>query len=268
MLVTVALTAAAAAPLPREEVSAHTAHVLPWGEVMVGTSGIHAGILPRVQIGARPLLTALGLPSGSLRVAAVDTRPFDLAVVANGTVGTFPGARVSSYGAGALASLAVWRVGLHAGASYGRVHAEGLPERAPWWAPVGDDDPLATMSTGGGGGVIPRVHGGNTTLRAAAEVRLAGPLSLLAQGARTWSTVGASVGGDLPAELRELSPVVDLAGVWTASASLKLELGRVHLRGGYGASNVPYAWLTQATAAHVRIGGPSGRDAEHAPPAP
>jgi hypothetical protein len=257
-MLTITLSAlASAAPVDREEVAAHTAHVLPWGEVMVGTSGVHAGILPRVQVGARPLLTALGLPSGSLRIAAVDTAPFDLAVVANGAAGTWPGTQLTVFGAGALGSLDIDRFALHAGASHTRIHAEGVPERSPWWVPVGDEDPLATMSTGAGGGVVPVVHGGNTTLRGAGEVHLVGPLSILAQGARTWTTVGASVAGDLPPELRELSPAIGLEGIWTASASLKLELGRVHLRGGAGASNLPFAWLTQAAAAHVRIGGAS-----------
>ncbi|MEZ4235376.1 MAG: hypothetical protein R3F59_04295 [Myxococcota bacterium] len=265
MLTTLLLsTAAHATPVDREDVSVHTAHVLPWGEVMFGTSGLHAGILPHVQIGVRPWLTALGLPSGTVRVGVVDTRWLDVAVNGHGTFDTFAGTRLSAVGGGATASVEAGRFGLHTGLSHTWVHAEGIPTRSPWWLPTGGGgDPLATASTDPGmSGVVPVLHGGTTSLRGAGDVHVAGPLSLLVQGVRTWSTLGASVEGQLPAEVASLAPAVDLHGLWTVSGSMVLSLGRLQLRGGAGASSVPYAWIPQANAAHLRLGGKSAKRME------
>ena len=85
-----------------------TAYTLEMGEVKVGIAAITVGIAPRTQIATVPLLNALGVYNGSLKVNAVHAGPLDLALSGTYhrlTMGEFVG---SYLGAGAMMSLMAW----------------------------------------------------------------------------------------------------------------------------------------------------------------
>ena len=57
-----------------------TAYTLEMGEVKVGVASVMMGVAPRTQLGTVPLLNALGVYNGSLKVNVVRTGPVDLAL--------------------------------------------------------------------------------------------------------------------------------------------------------------------------------------------
>ena len=57
-----------------------TSYTLEWGEVQLGFNSMNVGVLPRTQIGTRPLLWATGLQNASAKTNVARVGAWDLAV--------------------------------------------------------------------------------------------------------------------------------------------------------------------------------------------
>ena len=106
-----------------------TAYTLEWGEFQTGINNLQIGILPRTQVGVRPLMLGLGLPNASLKANIARFKAFDFAVT--GSFISLPTESFSAQyqGAGAMFSVrAADPFTLHIGAQYASVGAEGIPD--------------------------------------------------------------------------------------------------------------------------------------------
>ncbi len=261
-----ALAAEPPAPGLGPVVAEHTAHALQWGEVQVGTGGVHVGLAPRLQLGTRPWVDALGLPNASVRLQLADSENVDLALQGAALTSAMAGLDLLVLGAGGTLSVAVGPIAVHAGGRYNRITGHGLPEAGPQWVTnlVGTDPVAASTSELAALGVTPWLDSATTTVRGALELRLARGGGLLVQGsANVWgaSATGASVtvdGAPMAANIDALALVDQYSApgaTWVASVAWQQTIGRFTLRAGGGSSSVPYAWVTQAVAANARFGG-------------
>lgn len=106
-----------------------TAYSLEWGEALLGLNTLQIGILPRTQIGAKPLLWLVGLQNADAKINAIRLGPVDFAIQGSYLGLASPEFPTSNIGAGATASLQIlqpWSV--HLQANYNRFNAEGLPD--------------------------------------------------------------------------------------------------------------------------------------------
>ena len=105
-----------------------TAYSLEWGEALLGLNTLQIGILPRTQIGAKPLLWLAGIQNVDAKVNAIRLGPVDIGLQGNYlelASSEFP---TSNIGGSAIASVQIlqpWSV--HLQTSYNRFSAAGLP---------------------------------------------------------------------------------------------------------------------------------------------
>ena len=268
------LVAASALASPTVPVVAdHNAQALAFGEVMIGTSGAHVGVLPGLQLGTRPWIDLLGLPNLSGRFQVVDTPRFDLAADGSFVVAGVSGWSMTGAGGGVQSSVHLGRGSVHLGLHTFHLASVGLPDRTPTWiASIVGSDPLADLAAQAAAeGIVPEAQVGLVSLKAAGELRVTATGGLLLQGsanvaghsrvsvATDYEGFSLDVGPGLPG-VQMLDRASTPAGSWVASLSWQQQLGPVHLRAGAGASAVEYAWLGQAAAIHVRGGGFNKRD--------
>lgn len=262
------LTTTALATTPQPVVANHTAQSLAWGEVMVGTSGVHVGALPRLQLGTRPWVDALGLPNADGRIQLVETHHLDLALDGSVISSAISGFSLTGLRGGLVSSVHAGRVSVHLGASTSKVRTEGIPDSAPGWVVgLAGSDPLAELSAeAAASGVVPWSEVAVTSLQLATEIEVIPTGGFLLQGgtslggssvvsvAGTYEDHTIDVGPGLPG-VSTLARAMQPAGSWVATLSWQQQLGSVHLRAGAGASATPWAWLSKAVALHVRGGG-------------
>ncbi|HHO50201.1 MAG TPA: hypothetical protein ENK18_04835 [Deltaproteobacteria bacterium] len=261
-------TAALAAPSVQPVVANHTAQALSWGEVMVGTSGMHVGVLPRLQLGTRPWVDALGLPNVDGRVQLIESHHLDLALDGSLIGSAISGLSMTGLRGGLVSSVHVGRVSTHLGLSSSQMRSEGIPDSSPGWlVAIAGTDPLAELAAEAtAGGVVPWSQVGVTSLQLATEIEVIPTGGFLLQGSTSLggdsvvSVAGSyedhtiDVGPGLPG-VSTLSRAMSPSGSWVATLSWQQQLGAVHLRAGAGASALPWAWLSKAVALHVRGGG-------------
>ncbi|MBX2797295.1 MAG: hypothetical protein KTR31_06505 [Myxococcales bacterium] len=254
---------------PRPVVADFNAQALRWGELMVGTSGVHVGLLPRLQVGTRPLAMAAGFPNAGGRFQLFDTPYFDLAFDGSITVSNLQGLSMTGVGTGGMASVHVGRLSVHGGVRSYSLAARGMPEALPEWiVNLVGSDPLAEATTAIAdyGSFVPAAHVGAATLRAAVELRVIKTGGLVLQGSTavggradveavaTVDSYAIDVGPGLPG-VSMLDAATGPDGSWVLSVAWQQQLGPLHLRLGWGVSAVPYAWVPQVGAAHFRGGG-------------
>ncbi len=251
----------------KQLVGEHSAQTLRLGEVMLGTSGIGVGVLPRVQLLTRATLDAVGLPNGELKVQVLDRPGIDLSVDATLMRSALSGLDSSAYDFGANASLHKGRLSLHSGLHHGSFSMNGIPTESPALviAIVGTD-PLADASSEYTDLVDAGFEWRATILRGGLELRVLGRSGLLLQGslaiggnasvraATTIEDTTVDVGHALPG-IQTFKGSAKPWGSWNVSVAWQQVLGPFHLRAGFGASAVPYAWVTQAFSLQTRIGG-------------
>lgn len=261
MLLSVALAGKPAEPV----VADHTAQALSFGEFMIGTSGMHLGLVPRIQIGTQPLVFAVGLPNAAARIQIVEHPSFDLSVDAGWLGSGLTGLDLMALSGSVQTSIHTGRVSTHLALATNRFALEGVPTAAPKWI-VGmiGQDPLAGLADMmAEANLETAAQVSQTRLRAAVEARVKPRSSVLLQGSMavagstsfqaraTLDQYDVDVGPGLPGA-RMLDEATRPAGSWIVSLAWQQQIGRIHLRAGYGVSKVPYAWAPQAFAAHVR----------------
>ena len=240
-----------------------TAYTLEWGETKVGLASITIGALPRTQIGTVPLLDALGITNGHIKINALRLGPMDIGVGGNLyrlQVGEFVG---SHRGGSLITSFQVtkpWSV--HLGTNYASLNSSGVPDtsRLPS-ALTGGTDPETFQASQDGNEDAWNFHGQNLRFNFATDVRFNRRDSIVFQaGAILWSNI--QKGFDAPPILgledafaraeENTNPVAEslvtsLAWQWTWR--------KVDLRVGVGWSSVPGAWILQSTDLSYRFGG-------------
>ena len=240
-----------------------TAYTLEWGETKVGLASITIGALPRTQIGTVPLLDALGVMNGHIKVNVLRAGPMDIGLGSNLyrlQVGEFVG---SHTGGSLITSFQVtkpWSV--HLGANYASLNSSGVPDttRLPSALTAGTD-PETFQASQDGNEDAWNFHGQNLRFNFATDVRFNRRDSIVFQaGAILWSNI--QKGFDAPPILgledafaraeENTNPVgeslvTSLAWQWTWR--------KVDLRVGVGWSSVPGAWILQSTDLSYRFGG-------------
>ncbi len=245
----------------------YTAWSLEPGEVRVGPVDLDIGIARGVQVGSDPLLDAVGVYNGRVRLgrrlgrvgaAALDVGAHHL------QLGEFKArhARV-----GLRASAQAGRVGMHLSATGSWFSTEGTPDltaAAPLVEAIVGQDKLAEAQSS-----IEQVdidldtETSTVSLRAAVDVRLGGPHSLVLQGGQVLyrdvelkgQSKALAVG--IPDD-HSFSKVFDDGTGGAAWGSLAWQYSGKHLqlRLGAGISEVSYAWIMPTTELSWRFGGP------------
>jgi hypothetical protein len=243
-----------------------TAYTLELGEIKLGLASITVGAAPRTQVGTVPVLDALGVYNGHLKVTAIEAGPYALGL---GT--SYFGLRAgdmngSSIGLSMIQSIniiAPWSV--HFGVDWSNTKSNGIP----------DLDRIPSILTGGKSsaefqsGQKPSdwdLHVQDLSLSLATDVRFNRRDSLILQArAVFWSNV-ITRGYDVPPLLGmdkllnkpegTSSPIGD---TYVASLAWQWSWRRTDLRVGAGISSVPGAWLLQSTDLSYRFGGKTRR---------
>jgi len=250
-----------------------TAYALEWGEVQVGLANIHAGILPRVQVGTSPVLNAIGLYNGTAKINLMRLGPVDIA--ARGDHYRYPlGEMKGDYtAAGATISTRIlpsWS--LHLTGQYATMGMEGLPDTS-------GISPVVYMFTGtdintwrdeaAAQNLSVQLEAEAVTAKVATDIRFNRRDSLIIQGqAMVWGSVSSSSTGDLDippllgmdeALSYEAEGIIPLGNSYSASLAWQWNWKRSYLRLGMGYSSVPGAWLMQSTEYAMRFGGKTRR---------
>jgi len=251
----------------KQLIGEHSAQTLRLGEVLMGTSGIGVGVLPRVHLTTRATLDMVGLPNGELKVQVLDRPGVDVSVDGELLRSTLSGLDARGTGFGANASLHRGRLSLHSGLHYAAYSMNGLPtESPPLVVSLVGSDPLADASDEYGDLFDAGFRWNAATLRAGVELRVLGRSGLLLQGslalggsasvkaATTFDGTSVDVGHALPG-VDTFKGTTKPWGSWVGTIAWQQVLGPFHLRAGFGASAVPYAWVTQAMSVQMRLGG-------------
>ena len=119
---------------------------------MVGTGGLHVGLLPRIQVGTRVVGDAIGLPNLSTRIQIVDHPHFDLAANGAWMGSTLEGFDAMWLSAGVTTSVHIGRFSTHFGLTTARRTMDGYPTASPPWlvSLIGNDPLLAATEFIGG----------------------------------------------------------------------------------------------------------------------
>ncbi|MEM6928836.1 MAG: hypothetical protein AAF602_17995 [Myxococcota bacterium] len=268
MIWTLLVSSLAFAGGPKKQlVGEHSAQTLRLGEVMMGTSGVGVGLLPRVHVTTRVTLDAVGLPNGEVKLQLLDRPGLDVSVDTMLLRSTLSGFDTSAYDFGANASLHRGRLSLHSGLHHGAFSMSGLPTESPGLVvQLAGTDPLAEVGDEYTDFVDTSFAWRATTLRGGVELRVLGRSGLLLQGslalggqvdiraATTLEGTTVDIGHALPG-VNMIKGSTKPWGSWVASVSWQQVLGPFHLRAGIGTSAIPYAWVTQAFSLQTRIGG-------------
>lgn len=258
-----------------------TAYTLEWGEFKIGLAGVSAGVLPRTQLATVPVLWALGIPNGNIKVNAVRFGPVDLAVTGDLSNLGLPGFFARKADGGLLASAIIvdpWSV--HVGVSYGVFQLHGEPDLSrlsPLVAVLGSTSNSAldayyqTLLTDLNANTVELgLYARTFTGRVATDIRFNRRDSLILQGTAVLSRnvdAGAIVNGvsenfdperlpDVLGVRQYFSPGArPLTATGDVTASWQFAWKHFDLRLGLGYSAVPFAWLLQSLELDYRFGG-------------
>jgi hypothetical protein len=250
-----------------------TAYSLEWGEVQVGLANIHAGILPRVQVGTSPLLNAAGLYNGNAKINLLRLGPVDLAAKADHyryPVGEMRGDYTAMGGTMSVRILRPWS--LHVTGQYATMGLEGLPDTSsisPLVYSLTGTDLDTWRAEAAAQNMAVQIEAEAVTAKVATDIRFNRRDSLIIQGqAMVWGSVRSGATGDLEippilgmdeALSYEAEGMIDLGSSYTASMAWQWSWKRSYLRLGLGHSSVSGAWLMQSTEYAMRFGGPTRR---------
>ena len=252
-------------PVPHAQTD-FTAHTLEWGETKIGLASVTVGAAPRTQIGTIPILDALGLYNGHLKVKAVQTDRYSMGLGTDLYLLSAGDMKAHSLGFSMIQSIDVtqpWSV--HLGLEWDRTKSSGVP----------DLDELPSVFTGD--------YDAETfakqqrpsqwefdlqelTLSLATDFRFNRRDSLILQASAVfWSRVS-EVGYEIPPILgldevfnKDLGVSSPIAETYIASLAWQWSWRRTDLRVGIGHSNVPGAWLLQTFDLSYRFGGKTRR---------
>lgn len=251
-----------------------TAYTLEWGEVQVGLANIHAGLLPRVQVGTSPLLNTIGLYNANAKINLMRLGRVDLA--ARGDHFRYPvGEMKGDYTAlGGTMSLQIARPwSLHLTGQYATMGLAGLPDTAaisPLVYTLTGADLDAWRAEAAEQNLTVAIDAEAITAKVATDIRFNRRDSLIIQGqAMVWGSVQSETTADV-----EIPPILGLDDVlnynaegaiplgssYTASLAWQWSWKRSYLRLGLGHSSVPGAWLMQSTEFAMRFGGKTRRE--------
>jgi len=246
-----------------------TAYTLEWGEVQVGLGAIHAGILPRVQVGTSPVLNVIGVQNGNIKVNALHTKPVDIS--ANAThyrypIGDFTGAYSGFGGTVSVRPTPAWSV--HIGSQYVLLGADGLPNTesiSPWVEAMTGADLNSWRQDAVDKGINLSLDARAVTARVSTDIRFNRRDSLIIQAqSMVWGSIQSTTvnADEIPEFLglgsilnAEKSGAIPLADASTASVSWQWSWKRSYLRMGIGTASIPGAWLMQSTEFAMRMGG-------------
>jgi hypothetical protein len=240
-----------------------TAYVLEWGETKIGAASITVGALPSTQIGTVPVLDALGVFNGHIKVNVLRTSRFDMALGSNyfrKQAGDFVGYHV---GGSALASVQVlnpWSV--HVGVAYANLTSSGVPDLSKF-PPLltGGQDPDEFRASQENNQEAWDFRGQNLKISFATDVRFNRRDSLILQGsALVWTSVDRGFEAPPVMGLEESFAAAEgnespIAQSYNASIAWQWAWRRVDLRVGIGTSATPGAWLLKSTDLSYRFGG-------------
>jgi hypothetical protein len=241
----------------------YTAYTLEWGETKIGLASITIGALPRTQIGTVPMLDALGIMNGHIKVNILRVGPLDLGLGSNYyrlQVGDFVGSHTGASMVTSIQLLEPWS--LHLGANYAALQSSGVPDttRLPSVLTAGTD-PDTFQASQDGNETAWNFHGQNMRINLATDYRFNRRDSLVFQaGAIVWSNI--DKGFDAPPILgledafaRAEETTSPIAESLVTSLAWQWTWRKVDLRVGLGWSSVPGAWLLQSTDLSYRFGG-------------
>lgn len=251
-----------------------TAYTLEWGEFQTGINNLQIGVLPRTQVGVRPLMLGLGLPNASLKANVARFKAFDFALT--GSFIRLPTESFSAQysGGGAMFSIrAADPFTLHIGAQYASVSADGIPD-------LDTINPLLIAVTGTDVDAVRdqiaensslSVNSQNLNLKLAADYRFNRRDSLIFQfQGLIWSNSSSEVELDseqIPPILgldellnREHEGFVSPAEAYITSLAWQWSFKRSYLRVGGGISTIPGAWITQSIDYSWQFGGATRRN--------
>lgn len=248
--------------VPRAQTD-YTAYTLEWGETKIGLASITIGALPRTQIGTVPLLDALGVLNGHIKVNILRAGPFDLGLGSNYyrlQVGEFVGSHLGGAMVTSFQLLKPWS--LHLGANYAALQSSGVPDtsRLPSILTAGTDPETFQASQDGNENAW-NFHGQNLRINMATDYRFNRRDSIVFQAAAiVWSNIDR--GFDAPpilgledafARAEETSNPIGESLV--TSVSWQWAWRKMDLRLGIGYSSIPGAALLQAVDFSYRFGG-------------
>ena len=250
-----------------------TAYALEWGEVQVGLANIHAGILPRVQVGTSPLLNAIGLYNGNAKINLLRLGPVDVAAKADHyryPVGDMRGDYTALGGTMSMRILKPWS--LHLTGQYATMGLAGLPDTStisPIIYTLTGADLDAWREEAAAHDINIQIDAEVVTAKVATDIRFNRRDSLIIQGqAMVWGSVQSGTSGDI-----EIPPIlglddalsydaegpIPLGSAYTTSIAWQWSWKRSYLRLGVGTSSVSGAWLMQSTEYAMRFGGKTRR---------
>lgn len=255
-----------------------TAWTLEPGAWRAGIGWAGVGVLPRVMVSTSPVLAALGTLDVAARWNALHFGPVDVAAQWRFDHLALGDLVADSLAVGGIASIELaptWSV--HAGLSYGELHAEGLPTRLPWsLRPLASEELLSGLvATANGLGIDPTVEGKGTLVRLATNLHFNRRDGLAMQASTVlFGELKADLGDDVAPEVLDaltwlapgtaggqiaLDPVAK-GPSWVVSVSYTASLGNLDLRAGAGTSATPLAWALQANDIALRGGGATRRE--------
>jgi hypothetical protein len=237
----------------------YTAYSLKWGEVRLGLSNLTIGVLPRTQLGTVPLLNAVGMFNGNLKVNPLRVGPLDMAASATIYDYNRHGFHGRWYSGGGDLSLKItnhWS--LHGGATYTLMGLEGAIETGA----LGELVSIATNNVG-----WERIdltsEGHSVRINLATDVRFNRRDSLILQSSATvWGDLSvpielpAPLGGGLDEGMTTMERIQDS---YTVSLSYQAAFRHLEARVGVGLSAQPYMWVQPAFELCYRFGGETRR---------
>lgn len=250
-----------------------TAYTLEWGEFQTGLNNLQVGVLPRTQVGVRPLMLGLGLPNASLKTNLARIKKFDFALT-----GSFIRLPTDSFnaqysGAGAMISIRTTEpFTLHLGAQFASATAEGIPDLKsinPLLIAITGTDVSAVRDTIAENSSL-SLNSQNLNLKVAADYRFNRRDSLIFQfQGLIWSNSQAKVELDpekIPPILgleemfnRNYEGFISPMEAYITSLAWQWSFKRSYLRVGAGVSSIPGAWVTQSLDYAWQFGGATRR---------
>ncbi len=252
-----------AAPVDRDADS-WSAQTLAPGQFQLGT---HSGAAPiaRVEVGTSTLPLLAGAPNVDLKVQAVATAPFDLALV--GGYARFHGEGLEAWTvrAGGRASAWAGPFSVHGSVLWHGAMVTGSLEET-WLATV---PPLSWAVEGGAGfaDLDDAIDAVRPAVAIAWAVTDTDTVVLRGEG-WVWAWIDPIPGLELYGldDLQGHKGPLPLRDTYVASVSLQHTWDHARLRAGLGTSAVPLAWVVQTVELSWRFGGPTGHPSDRSEP--
>ena len=268
-----------------------TAYTLEWGEIQLGLNQNSIGILPRTQIGTQVPLNIIGIYNANIKVNALRSGPFDLALT--GDYLTLPSTNdqfdtdyfdIDYYGFGAFGSLRIlenWSV--HAGGQYANLNIDGFPNldglnnTLVKYTQL-DTEELKAITSQIEDSVTYKRQQTLITYNLASDIRLNRRDSFILQGSMVNSqSTDASIivdteGNEFSISSEDISssPLFQFLLTpqeqqtnFSTSLAYQASFKRAYLRVGWGYSTIPYSFLLQTIDFTWRLGGKTKRRANN-----